>query len=76
MFCILEIQTNGTSMTFLPIIKKDTIEEAESVYHQILAAAAISSVEVHTAIIFNKFGQVIKKECYLHSEEAKEEFGE
>jgi hypothetical protein len=60
--------------------KKETREEAERAYHSILAGAATSEHPVHSAIVLNEFGQIIRPaECYKHEvpvnkpEEEKEE---
>lgn len=62
MFIVVEIQ-NGT---VLPVIVKETQEEAESAYHMILAAAAISNVAVHTAVMFTNRGLLLESKCYVH----------
>ena len=47
--------------------KKATREEAEKAYHSILSGAATSEHLVHSAIVLNEFGQVIRPaECYKH----------
>ena len=69
MYIVIEIQ-NGAA---LPAIVKESREEAESAYHMILAAAAISEVEEHTAIMFTGRGLVLESKCYLHPVEAEAE---
>lgn len=58
MYVVLEIQTNGNKTATLVTIKSE-LNEAESVYYQILAAAAISSVEVHTAVLMRITGETL-----------------
>ena len=65
MFLVIEIQNN----TVLPVTVKETQAEAESTYHSILAAAAISSVETHTAVLINNEGRMIMSQCYKHEVE-------
>ena len=66
MYIIIELQTTG-NQTGSIIQTKETKDEAMSTYHSILAAAAISSVEYHTAIVMDKEGKYIARECYMHS---------
>ena len=64
-YTILEQQTNGGQTAVLTQTKSD-INEAEQAYHNILAYAAVSSVEVHSAAMLNQRGQLVKYECYTH----------
>lgn len=72
MFIVMEIQ-NGT---VLPVIVKESRAEAESAYHMILAAAAISTVEVHTAVLMTNEGFMLESKCYKHEVEPVIEGGE
>lgn len=65
MYLVVELQTSNGSMAQIPYVKS-TRDEAESKYHEILAYAATSSIEVHSAVIINEEGQKIKSECYKH----------
>lgn len=49
--------------------------KAESAYHQVLAAAAISNLPAHSAIMFSSEGTPIMNQCYHHAqaEEQSEE---
>lgn len=66
MYIIQEIQTNGTTSALTPAITRTDRNQAESDYHMICGAAAISSVEVHTVIMYDEHGTVIRKEFYEH----------
>lgn len=66
MYIIQEIQTENNQTTLLNPITKNNINEAESVYHGIMASAAISEVDVHTAIIYDEHGNIIMKGFYEH----------
>lgn len=70
MFIILEIQTmaNGT-VAILPAVQKETRKEADSVYHSILAAAAISGLPVHSAVILTNYGNVVAFQSYSNEQE-------
>ena len=67
MFIIQEIQTEKGATALLPAITKADRNEAESVYHLTLGAAAISSVDVHTVMMYDEHGNVIKKDFYEHT---------
>ena len=56
-YIILEIQKSfdGT-VALTPAIVKDNLLDAESTFHSILAAAALSSLAFHSAVILNDEG--------------------
>ena len=65
MYIILEIQTtNGTPASL--VHTADNYNEAKSVYHTVLAAAAISSCECHAATLLDYHGNVLATEYYTH----------
>ena len=70
MYIVLEIQKNGDAMTHL-VSQHDTLQEAESKFHQVLAAAAVSTVNVHSAVLIEENGAVLRTECYKHEEAAE-----
>lgn len=68
MFLVTEIQTvNGQTATINTAF--DTLNEADHKYHTILAAAAISTVDVHAAVMYTNTGSYIKSEYYRHDTE-------
>ena len=72
MYIIQEIQTeNGQTALVTPIMKTDK-NEAESVFHTALASAAISSVDIHTVVMYDEHGNVLKREFYEHLEQPAE----
>lgn len=64
MYIVLEIQTSTTVATL--VNSYEDRNQAESKYHQILSAAALSSVPKHSAVLMNDVGQTIKNETYIH----------
>lgn len=68
MYIVIEMQTtNGTTATITnAYADKNT---AYQKYHTILAAAAVSSVEIHTAIILSEHGYIEARESFEHREE-------
>ena len=68
-YIVLEIQTNKNGTVGNIVTSYDDMSLAESKYHQILAAAATSSVPIHTAVMLTNDGAVIKSEHYMHNSE-------
>ena len=66
MFIVLEIQTNTDGSIGTLITSYEDSYEAESKYHTVLSAAAISKLPLHTAVMLTNEGQVIKSERYKH----------
>lgn len=66
MYIIQEIQTSGGVTSLLPAITKADTNEMESTMHSILAAAAISSVDVHAVIVYDEHGNSIRCKYYEH----------
>ena len=61
MFIVLEIQN-----TAVLVNDYNTRNEAENKYHTILAYAAVSTVEKHSAVMLTSDGEFIKSECFVH----------
>ena len=69
MYILVEMQTNnGQTAVVTPVVYENRLE-AESVYHQKLAAAAISSVQIHSVAMLDDHGGTIKRDYYEHIEE-------
>lgn len=66
MYIIQEMQTNGAQTALVPALTYADKNQAESAYHTALAAAAISSVQVHTVLMFDEHGSTIKRDYYEH----------
>lgn len=72
MFIVIEIQsTNDNASTI--VNKYDTLPEAQQKYHNILAAAAVSEVPVHTAMIIEPTGNTVRVESFNHAQETEVE---
>lgn len=72
MFSIIELQTKKGKTAHLYSTAK-TYEEAMSKYHTVLAAAAISEVDIHACLVVNEQGGTIAREDYTHIEETPED---
>lgn len=72
MYIVIELQTNNGQTANIVQAYED-YSQAESRYHQILASAATSEVDVHAACIMNEFGQMNRTEYYTHQKETEPE---
>ena len=67
MFIIIEIQkANEGSAAVCPVLVFVDRDQAEASYHTKLAAAAVSSVNVHTVTMLTDTGELVKKETFYH----------
>lgn len=73
MYIVVEIQKSSAGTIATIVNSFATRNEAESSYHTILAAAAISSVPVHSAVIMTEEGQTLMFQSYTHEEQSEEE---
>ena len=71
MYILQEIQTENGNTALLPALTYADKNEAESAYHTKLASAAISSVDVHTVVLFDEHGNVVRREFYEHLAETE-----
>ena len=64
-YIVIELQTNnGTTANI--VTTHETRAAAESKYHTILAAAAVSNVEIHAATILTPDGFQLMSQSYNH----------
>ena len=68
-YVIVEIQTNADGTVGSLVTPKDDYYEAENVYHTVLAAAALSKLPVHTAVLLDNQGGVIHSQSFIKNEE-------
>lgn len=66
MYIVIELQKNKDGKVGNMVTSHDTLAEAESKYHSILAAAAMSEVAAHSAIIVSEEGFPVQHQCYKH----------
>ena len=65
MFVVIEIQNNGETSTVFTY-SFNSRNEADSKYYSILAEAAVSKVEIHSAILLTVEGYYITSACFKH----------
>lgn len=68
MFAVIEIQKNGETATPITTLFEDK-DQAFNKYHTILAAAAVSDVEEHSAILISEEGSYMYHEKFVHESE-------
>ena len=73
MFLVIEIQTAQDGTIASIVNQREDINHAESTFHQILAAAALSSVYKHGAVILTDEGYPLKHYFYQHDPEPQPE---
>ena len=65
-YIVIELQKNTEGTVANIVTEHDDLPHAESKYHSILAAAAVSSLPVHSAILVSEEGFTVKSQCYKH----------
>ena len=65
-YMVIEMQTTHDGQVANTCTTHDTIEQAESKYHTVLAAAAVSAVDYHSAAMLTDRGGFVKSECFTH----------
>lgn len=63
-YVIVELQTIADGSVQNIVTVKDNRNDAESVYHSVLAAAAISDLPAHAAVLLTSEGQLLRQQCY------------
>lgn len=65
-FITIELQKNEDGAVANIVNSYETQPEAESKYHSILAAAAVSNLPCHSAVLVSEEGFPIMHQCYKH----------
>lgn len=66
MFIVIELQKNEKGVVSNIVTDHATQAEAESRYHAVLAAAAVSELPVHSAVLVSEEGFPLMHQCYKH----------
>ena len=69
MYIVQEMQTTGGQTALVPAATYTDRNEADSAFHMKLGSAAVSSVGVHTVIMYDEHGNVLRREYYEHAGE-------
>ena len=65
-YIVIELQTSSQGQSSNIVTAYDSLAQAESKYHTILAAAAVSSVPHHAAVILDHTGMQLAQRCFEH----------
>lgn len=65
-YLVTEIQVWDTGAVQNPTYAYDDENKAVAKYHNILAAAAVSTLPVHSALMFTDEGQPLRFESFTH----------
>ena len=68
MYVVIELQKMSDTQLANIVTSHSTLQEAESKYHQVLSAAAISHVPLHSCAMLNEDAYLVKAESYSHEE--------
>lgn len=71
-YLVIEIQKYDSGAMSTPTYAYDNINSAEAKYHAILSSAAVSALPVHSAVLMNEAGYMIKSQSYTHETETSE----
>lgn len=71
MFIVIELQKTGDQVAHI-VTTHATSQEAESKFHTVLGFAAVSEVDVHSAVLIDDKGQFYRTESYDHTTPAPE----
>ena len=69
MYIVIEIQTNADGTVGNLVFAYAEKNEAYSKYHSILAAAAVSALPRHAAVIIENDGHPLEFRCFEHGGE-------
>lgn len=73
-YIVLETQTNDGVTAIVPPVAYTDRNAAEAAFHLILASAATSAIEEHTAMLLTSDGRLVRQsECYRHPKAAQPE---
>ena len=72
MYFIIETQVDADGVGASIVTTTDTRNEAESEYHRILQAAAVSEVAKHGAAVLTDEAVPIMNRCYTHQTSTSE----
>jgi len=71
-YLVIEIQTNTDGTVGNLVFAYGDRNQAESKYHAVLSAAAISELPMHTCDLIQADGVLLARQSYVHEQEAVE----
>lgn len=70
MYVVIELQTGADGQVASLVHSAASYNQGLSIYHQILASAAISEVPIHACVMLKNTGYVVKSEFFDHTRKA------
>ena len=71
-YIVIELQTNADGTVGNLVTSHDSRDAAESKYHTVLAAAAVSALPCHAATLLTSEGFPLEHKSYKHGESEPE----
>ena len=68
MFIVIELQKSANGSVVHLLTTHTTQAEAESKFHTVLAAAAVSNLPSHSATLLTDNGYALRREFYEHTQ--------
>lgn len=68
-YIVIELQTSADGTVGNIVTAHDTQSQAESKWHTVLAAAAISQLPAHACVLMDNEGMPLDYRCYYHESE-------
>ena len=72
-YLVIEVQTDANGKVSNLVFSYDSQLEAESKFHAVLSAAAISALPMHTCDLIQADGILLARQSYAHEQAAEEE---
>lgn len=72
-YIVIELQTNADGTVGNLVWSYTNQEQAESKFHAVLSAAAISTIPVHACSLLSGDGRLLNRGCYEHGTSTPEE---
>lgn len=66
MYVVVELQKSDDNTINSIVSTHQTLNDAESKFHQVLSYAAVSNVQLHSCVLLNEDAYTIKSESYSH----------
>lgn len=76
MYIVIELQTDANGHVANIVTAYDNYPQAQQKFYTICAAAAVSSVPTHSAVILDNMGRRLASECFMHPADNESEVAE
>ena len=65
-YIVIELQTNGSTTANI-VTQYDNLPQAEQKFYAVCSSAVVSEVPVHSALIIDERGFLVKNESFTHT---------